>query len=173
MAQITSDSHRLSILSSEDIEDLYGLPRFTDDDRHLYFSLSPPEREAVDVDVHTPSVAAHLILQLGYFKAKRQFFNYSLENASNDLHHIHGQYFPGMSVVSMKILSRPTRLSQHQVILKLFDYNNCDRAAKDELERKAQRVAMLSTQPLYILRESLKYLENQRIRFYRIWSERL
>ncbi|MEQ1486840.1 hypothetical protein [Methyloglobulus sp.] len=32
MAQITSDSHRLSILSSEDIEDLYGLPRFTDDD---------------------------------------------------------------------------------------------------------------------------------------------
>lgn len=161
MAQITSGSHRLSILSAEDIEDIYGLPRFTDEDRHLFFGLSPPEREAVNA--HTPSVAAQLILQLGYFKAKRQFFNYSLENAANDLHHIQGQYFPGMSVASMKMLSRPTQSFQHQVILKLFGYHNCDSAAKDELERKAQRVAMLSTQPLYILRESLKYLENQRI----------
>ena len=73
MRRIASDSHRLSILSDEDIDDLYGLPRFTDEDRHLYFGLSLPEREAVDV--HTPSVAAHLILQLGYFKAKQQFFN--------------------------------------------------------------------------------------------------
>lgn len=161
MSRIPSDSHRLSILSAEDIEDLYGLPRFTDDDRHLFFGLSLPERKAVDT--HTPSVAVHLILQLGYFKAKRQFFNYTLENAAYDLHHIQGQYFSGISVVSMKMLSRPTRLSQHRVILKLFDYHNCDSAEKDELERKAQRVAMLSTQPLYILRESLKHLENQRI----------
>ncbi len=160
MRRIASDSHRLSILSDEDIDDLYGLPRFTDEDRHLYFGLSLPEREAVDV--HTPSVAAHLILQLGYFKAKQQFFNYSLDNAGNDLHHIQARYFPGVRETSLKMPSRPTRFSQHQAILKLFDYHNCDSDAKDKLERKAQRVAMLSTQPLYILRESLKYLENQR-----------
>jgi TnpA family transposase len=160
MRRIASDSHRLSILSDEDIDDLYGLPRFTDEDRHLYFGLSLPEREAVDV--HTPSVAAHLILQLGYFKAKQQFFNYSLDNVGNDLHHIQARYFPGVRETSLKMPSRPTRFSQHQAILKLFDYHNCDSDAKDKLERKAQRVAMLSTQPLYILRESLKYLENQR-----------
>jgi len=37
-----SDSHRLAILTSAEIDDLYGLPRFSDDDR-LYFELSPAE----------------------------------------------------------------------------------------------------------------------------------
>jgi hypothetical protein len=54
-----SDSHRLSILTAEEIEDLYGFPRFTDEDRHQYFDLSAPERVAVDA--HTAPVAAHLI----------------------------------------------------------------------------------------------------------------
>jgi len=69
---MTTDSHRLSILTAREIDDLYGLPRFTEDDRHLYFDLSATERAAVDA--HTLSVAVHLTLQLGYFKAKRQFF---------------------------------------------------------------------------------------------------
>ncbi len=33
-----SDSHRLSILTAEEIEDLYGFPRFTDEDRHQSIS---------------------------------------------------------------------------------------------------------------------------------------
>ena len=81
-----SDSHRLSILSAEEAEGLYGFPRFADEDRHLYFDLSAPERVAADA--HTAPVVAHLILQFGYFKAKRQFFNYTPDSASEDLRHI-------------------------------------------------------------------------------------
>jgi Domain of unknown function (DUF4158) len=69
---MASDSRRLSILTAQEIDDLYGLPRFTEDDRRLHFDLSPTERELVD-SVFTISVAVHLVLQLGYFKAKRQF----------------------------------------------------------------------------------------------------
>ena len=69
------NSYRLSILSAAEIDDLYSLPRFTEEDRHLYFDLSVAEREAVTA-VHTMSAAVHLTLQLGYFKAKRQFFVY-------------------------------------------------------------------------------------------------
>jgi hypothetical protein len=32
---------RLSILTAQEVDDLYGLPRFTEDDRRLYFDLSP------------------------------------------------------------------------------------------------------------------------------------
>jgi len=60
-------------------------------------------------------------------------------------------------------LSKPTRLEQQKVVLKLFSYRLCDHTAKEELKQKAQRVAMLSTQPIYILREVLQYLENHRI----------
>jgi len=60
---MASDSRRLSILTAQEIDDLYGLPRFTEDDRRLYFDLSPTERELVD-SVFTISVAVHLVLQL-------------------------------------------------------------------------------------------------------------
>jgi hypothetical protein len=36
--------------------------------------LSPAEHDAVDA-VHTDAAAVHMVLQLGYFKAKRQFEN--------------------------------------------------------------------------------------------------
>jgi TnpA family transposase len=156
-----SDSYRLTILTAEEIDDLFGFPRFTDEDRHLYFDLSKPERAAVDA--HTVSVATHLILQFGYFKAKRQFFYNEHNNVSEDLRYILERYFPGRNEESIKPPSRPTRLAHQQIILKLFDYHLCDTAAKNDLERKAQRIAMLSTQPVYILREMLQHLTNQRI----------
>jgi len=159
---MASDSRRLSILTAQEIDDLYGLPRFTEDDRRLYFDLSPTERELVD-SVFTISVAVHLVLQLGYFKAKRQFFIYTLDAVMEDLGHILRRYFPARDMAEIKAHSRSTRLEQQQVILRLFGYRSCDAAAKEELVRKAQRIAMLSTQPVFILREIFQYLTNQRI----------
>ncbi len=59
------DSHRLSILTAPEIEDLYARPRFTPEDRSLYFALSPSERLVV---AEVRSAAAHFILQLGSVK---------------------------------------------------------------------------------------------------------
>jgi hypothetical protein len=111
-----ADSRRLSILTAREIDDLYGLPRFTDEDRRLYFELSTAEREAVDA-VRTASTAAHLVLQLGYFKAKRQFFVYDRDAVLDDLRHILQQYFPGKELATIKALSKPTRLEQQRIIL--------------------------------------------------------
>jgi len=130
---MATDSRRLSILTAQEIDDLYGLPRFTEDDRRLYFDLSPAERDLVD-SVYTTSVAVHLILQLGYFKAKRQFFVYAHEAVFDDLEHLRHRYFPARDNAEIKALSKPTRLEQQQVILKLFSYQFCDAAAKSELE---------------------------------------
>jgi Domain of unknown function (DUF4158) len=63
---MSTDSRRLSILTAQKIDDLYGLPRFTEDDRRLHFDLSPTERDLVE-GVRTMSAAVHLILRLGYF----------------------------------------------------------------------------------------------------------
>lgn len=159
---MTSDSRRLAILTAREINELYGLPCFTDQERCIYFDLSPAEHDAVDA-VHTDAAAVHMVLQLGYFKAKRQFFIYEPETVCDDLRHIMKRYFPGMDNVSIKALSKPTRLEQQQTILALFGYRRCDGAAREELEFKARRIAMLSAQPITILREALQYLENQRV----------
>ena len=53
------DSHRLAILTPKEIEALYSPPRFTEEERTLYFDLSIKERAAIEA--HTVSVAVHLI----------------------------------------------------------------------------------------------------------------
>ena len=45
----------------------------------------------------------------------------------------------------------------------LLNYRLCDSSAKEQLEQKGQRIAALSTQPLYILREMLQYLTHERL----------
>jgi hypothetical protein len=153
---------KISGIPAHEVDELYRLPRFTESDRGLYFDLSPEERKLVD-DVVTLSVAAHLVLQLGYFKAKRQFFVYALTAVADDLEHILRRHFPARAVSEINPLSKPTRLDQQRAILKLFDYRTCDASAKKELEKKAQRVAMLSAQPVFILQEALQYMAQRRI----------
>jgi hypothetical protein len=153
---------RLSILTAQEVGDLYSLPRFTEDDRRLHFDLNPVELDLVR-GVYTISVAVHLVLQLGYFKAKRQFFVFEPEAVTDDVEHILRRNFPDRRLAEIKVLSKPTRLEQQKIILKLFDYRICDAAAKTDLERKARRVAMMSTQPIFILREVLQYLVHQRV----------
>ena len=159
---MASESRRLSILTAQEVDDLYALPRFTEEDRQLYFDLSPAERELVD-GIFTLSVAVHIILQLGYFKAKRQFFVYRLDSVTEDAEHILQRYFPARGIAEIKPPSRSNRLDQQRIVLKLFTYRFCGAGAKKELEEKARRVAMLSAQPVFILREVLQYLSNQRI----------
>ena len=154
--------HRLSILSASEIDDLYGLPRFSSADRDHFFQLSDPELEAV-TSIRTVSVAAHLILQLGYFKAKRQFFAYEREETAEDLSHILNQRFPSTDLDAIKTPSRPIQAQLHQTILRLFDYCHCDGEAKIELEKRALRTARLTTLPHHILKESLQNLTHRRI----------
>lgn len=55
---------------------------------------------------YTISVAVHLILQLGYFKAKRQFFVYAREAVTEDLEHILRRHFPARAMADIKGLSK-------------------------------------------------------------------
>ena len=43
---MAANSRRLSILSAAEVDDLYGLPNFTPDERGLYFDLSAKESDA-------------------------------------------------------------------------------------------------------------------------------
>jgi len=130
-----ADLRRLSILTAQEIDDLYGLPRFTQDDRRLYFDLSASEHESVKA-VHTTTAAVHLVLQLGYFKAKRQFFVYARDEVLDHLRHILRCYFPERDLTTVKPLSKPTRLEQQKIILKLFSYRLCGPHRQRRIEAK-------------------------------------
>ncbi|MCX7113337.1 MAG: DUF4158 domain-containing protein, partial [Proteobacteria bacterium] len=79
------------------------------------------------------------------------------------MHYIMRLHFPGKDFASIKTPSRPARVEHQRIILRLFNYRLCDGDAKVELECKAQRIAMLSAQPVYILRELMQHMTQQRM----------
>ena len=59
---------RITILEDAEIEELYGRPRFTYDERVHYFALTPEEHTVADGHYSLASRVL-FILQAGYFKA--------------------------------------------------------------------------------------------------------
>ena len=158
---MAANTHRLAILTSEEIDDLYGRPRFTDDERLLYFELNATEQAAVAS--RRGSTGAYLVLQLGYFKAKRQFFEVERDDVREDVLHILTRHFPGMAWKEVRIPTLPTRVGLQKLVLQLLDVRPWNRAARTASVERLQRIAMRSTQPRYLLREALHYVERERI----------
>ncbi|WP_447755730.1 DUF4158 domain-containing protein [Pseudomonas nicosulfuronedens] len=100
---------------------------------------------------------------MGYFKAKRQFFAFEPQGVAGDVRYLLARYFPGKTEASVRSLpSRPTRALIRQTVLALLGYSPWDASALQLLEDRARRMAMRSTQPLYLLREILQCIEQER-----------
>ena len=133
----TAISRRLSILSTEEIDSLYSLSHFTESERQNYFDLNPEERATINA-TRTITEGVHLLLQLGYFKAKAQFFVVSLEYVRADINHILTRYYPGRTMAEVGSLSKPTRLTQQRTILGFLGYRLCGDDMKQALVVTAQ-----------------------------------
>ena len=152
---------RLRILETDEIEAVYGLPVFDDEDRTFYFSLSPPEKALLS-QLHGYKSYLYYILQLGYFKARQQFFVLNLQQVSIDAYYVQRTYFPDFVLHDLDI-SKVTRLKQQRLILELLHYRSCGDEEWLLLRRKAQQVARISSRPVYIFREIMAYLTGQRL----------
>src|SRR5450756_406159 len=95
------------------------LPQFTDDEKGLYFSLDPLEEQIVN-EIRTYTAKTFFILQLGYFKANKQFFVFSLQTVADDAAYLLRRYFPQVPELSDLTISKPTRLAQQTEILRLL-----------------------------------------------------
>ena len=127
---MTVRSHRLAILRQEEIDELWGQPRFDVRDRDLYFDLTP--QELAVVVQRRNAVGIHFVLQLGYFHARRMFFDPSGESARQDQ------------------------------ILELLGYRRWT-GMRHALVARLSELAMRSTQPNYLLREALKFVDRERV----------
>ena len=153
------ESNRLKIIGSNEIVDLYRRPEFDDKDRAHYFALSPVERAALSVSSVNSRI--HAILQLGYFKARQQFFPFDELAMAVDLAFIVRQHYPKHRM--LKPISKDTQSKQQRRILKLCDYRPFGTVARQLLETKAAQLAKVSTRPIYIFRELLNMLDSERI----------
>jgi hypothetical protein len=148
-------------LGDEEIEALYGRPRFTLDERQEYFAFTPQELTALEPFRSHPS-RLYGMLQLGYFKARQQFFVFTLREVDEDIRYLQERYFAPARFHAVEV-SKVTRLKQQRVILGLWHYRYCDAAARQHLAAKAQQAARVCAKPVYIFRELWHYLTTQRL----------
>jgi TnpA family transposase len=152
---------RLKILGEDEIKALYQRPHFTPEEQREYFSLSPEELAAME-QLHSIKSRIYYLLQLGYFKAGHLFFRFSLVEVSEDVKYIIEKYFPNFQLTDFEI-TKVTRLKQRRLILELCNYRFCDKEERRKLEAKARQAAMVCSKPIYIFRELMDYLQEQRI----------
>ena len=155
-------SKRLTILTAKEIQAVYGLPRFTDEEREVYFVLDPLEKQQLD-QFRNITTAVYFVLQLGYFKAQKQFFVFGLQEVSDDVVYILHRYFPDIEKLPTVNISKPTRLAQQAQILQLYNYQMCSRDWKRKLQEKASELVAIYTKPVYIFKEFVNFLEHNRV----------
>ena len=153
---------RLKILDKNEIEELYGFPHFSSEDREKYFSLEPFEKNELKKLRSVPS-KVNFILDLGYFKAKKMFFTINHKEAEEDIKYILQTFFPQADDFQNLKISNPTRLTQQAQILHLLDYRDCTVEIRKILEEKALNLVSIHTKPVYVFKELLHYLEKHRI----------
>ncbi len=154
-------NRRLNILGQDEIDEIHGLPRFSDEERELYFALTASEKAALE-DLHSAKSKIAFILQLGYFKARHLFFVFTANDVAVDLNHVAGRYFPGIAEPECSV-SKRTRLKHQRLILALCKYKICDDGDRQHLEVKAREAAMVSGKPIYVFRQVLLELEARRL----------
>jgi hypothetical protein len=159
---VTTQPKRLHILDDEEIEALYGRPCLTGDERTDVFILTQPEKDLLASFTSLP-IQLYFLLQLGYFKAKQLFFTFAFDDVIEDVIYLLERYFPETPQPSLRMPNKRTILKQRQCILKLFGYRLCTPTDRHDLFLHAQQAARINSKPIYILRELLHYLTEQRL----------
>ena len=154
-------SDRLQILSPEEYELLWGLPRFSEADRDLFFTLNQREEQTLG-RLRTPRTKLHFLLQLGYFRARQRIFRLDVETVRDDLAYVSRRYLDGVLIADLNI-SKHTRQQHLSLILALFGYRMIDQRIRLTLEERALVAARISSRPVYVLRDLIDHLRHQRV----------
>jgi hypothetical protein len=104
------NNERLTILSEAEKTALYGIPDFDDFQRVEYFAMTDIER-SLALGRKNLLAQVYCLLQIGYFKAKQAFFQFSLDEVPHeDIDFLLQRYFPGQALTNA-----PLKTSEYYV----------------------------------------------------------
>lgn len=159
---MTQKSERLSVLSELEEFAFYGFPDFNDEQRLTYFAYEDKEWELISKcsSLHAKVACA---LQIGYFKAKKIFFRFSLHKIpKEDLDFILSRYFPQQSLKTFQI-TKYEYYFQREAICQLFGYKLWSQELSCQLKDRSKLSVKRDISPYFIARELLDFLQTQKI----------
>ena len=157
-----SSTKRIRILPENEIDDLFARPNFNDDERLIWFELNLDEQILLESKSSIAS-SLDLIIQLSYFKAKHQFFNFTLKDVTEDAEYVLNRFYAGKKLHS-KIVSSSQRHRNQQSILQLMKmtlFSPSDHIPL--LLEKSQSLCRISNDPLFLFRGLFDFLKISKI----------
>jgi len=157
------NNERLTILSEAEKTALYGIPYFDDFQRIEFFAMTEAE---LSIALQRKGLLKQIycLLQIGYFKAKKAFFQFSLDDvAPEDIAFLLQRYFPEKTLAAVTPLSSREYYTQRNEIAALFDCRLWTDNDLPALFGKAKLLARTDVTTTFLLAELMVYLVEQRI----------
>lgn len=153
---------RINLLSTTEIDELYSIPIFNKKDRELFFALSNSDYKLLD-EYRTQKLKIYFILQLGYFRATQQFYNFEFDDVLEDVSYLINKYFiPSQNTLNDKP-HRKSIKDQQTIILKLYDYIDWSTTLVPQVMEHLLELIRYYPKGSNALRELFKYFQNKAI----------
>lgn len=155
-------NNKLAILSEAEKFALYGLPDFNDKQRREYFNFSENEMRLIKLSYHT-HVNIYCALQIGYFKAKKIFFQILWEDIIHeDLQFVVHHYFSDTKITKITV-TKHQYYAQCKEIIGLFGYQLWAKELSSKLYEQAAQIIKRDTSPNFIARELITFLNDIKV----------
>ncbi|WP_395375731.1 Tn3 family transposase [Marinicella sp. W31] len=157
-----SSKKRIQLLTETEINDLYDKPVFNAHERQEYFFLTKEEQSYLN-KYNNARTRIFFILQLGYFKAKQQFFSFDFKDSTSDVEFLKETMFQTTELKFEKNISRIVRKQQIDDILKLTGYSNWKNDYSSEVTDQISKLLRFFPQTHSALRQLFTYFEHKQI----------
>jgi len=158
---VKKEDKRLGILTEIQIDEIYGVPKYDEDERFIAFSLEDFEKEKIET-FRTPLAKARFILMIGYFKSKQMFFPFDFKTMRSDVDHICSRYFQNQPL-DLNDVTEKTIIKYQKIIMEMFDFKPCKKNDRLKLEKRALNAASVSVNPQYVFSEIVMHCNLGRI----------
>jgi len=152
---------RLTILNKAEYNALYEFPEFSIEDRVEKFSLDYEDYEILNSFEDIPQKISY-VLQLGYFKAKQYFFNFSFQQARDDVWFIINSYYPGEKFPKKRISSRQQYNIQN-IIRNKYKINKSSSRFSNKLRNTANFLVIHDVSPKFIFEGLLSVSQQENV----------
>jgi len=157
-----NNAKRIQLLTAAEISDLYDRPDFNAEERELFFALTEDEEKILN-HYHHVRTRVYFVLQLGYFKAKQQFFQFDFNDVLADSQFIHKTRFGKEAAQWAGHISRDSIRAQKQDILTLFDYHDWSADSECQIQHKLGKLLRYYPKAHNALRQLLLFISSKNI----------
>lgn len=154
---------RLRILSEEEIDKFYKIPKLSDTDRNDVFKLDECDNNYL-ATLSSMETRINYILQLGYFRVSQYFFTFKFYEVYEDVRFIMDTYLPNDTLsVKKKKMSNRQYYANRQFILQKYKMNLYSQTVEDRLYMYLKSLVKQCSVPKYLFDSIVSYCYQRQI----------